>query len=149
MIVVNNCHREPPPPHLWWSIQSSAISSKTTWTPHKASIGTTNKEGAAFNNRMQWEMQSVWLRLYFYPSVLFTSHFESEKHKLIHLLQAQREATPAVAAAATIACLKSAKVTLNVSLCGQKKGICDAMEDWVALETEMVPSSKWQHCKYF
>lgn len=93
-------------------------------------------------------MESVWLRLYFYPSVLFTSHFESEKHKLIHLSQAQREATPAVAAAATIACLKSAKVTLNVSLCGQKKSISNVMEDCVALETEMVPSSKWQHCKY-
>lgn len=77
---------------------------------------------------MQWEMQSVWSRLYFYPSVLFTSPFESEKHKLIHLIQAQREATPAVAATATIACLKSAKAKLNVSLCGQKKGISNEME---------------------
>lgn len=70
---------------------------------------------------MHWEMQSVWLRFYFYPSVLFTSHFESEKHKLIHLLQAQREATPAVAAAATLAGLKSAKATLKVALFGRKK----------------------------
>lgn len=64
--------------------------------------------------------------------------FSLKKHKLIHLLQAQREETPAVAATATIACLKSAKAKLNVSLCGQKKGISNVMKDWVALETEMV-----------
>lgn len=33
-----------------------------------------------------------WGSLYFYPSVLFTSHFETEKHKLIPLLQAQHGA---------------------------------------------------------
>lgn len=58
--------------------------------------------------------------------------------------------TPAVAVAATVACLKRAEAKRNLSLRGQKKkGTCNVMEDSVALETEMVRASKLQRCKYF